>query len=376
MSRPIQARIFTHHLRHNLAVVKELTQQRPTWAVVKADAYGHGLKAALRALRASEGIALLNVEHATRARALGWVGKILLLEGIFCAQEMTELAHLRCDMVIHHEPQVTWLIEWLSQQSAKKQTEVLQHCALWLKLNSGMNRLGFKSAQYGVSYEILRNMGFTVNHMTHFANADDPKGAPSVASQWEIFCKATQFYDGLHTAANSAAILQHPLTHADMTRPGIMLYGAAPSGIYQDIATIGLKAGMSLRSEIIALQDLQVGDCVGYGGQFQASVPLKIAVIACGYADGYPRLAPNGTPVWVSGEQGLARGAIAPIVGRVSMDMITIDVTHLTHARVGLAVELWGEYVPIDTVAQPAQTVGYELMCGLAPRVPVIVIDE
>jgi alanine racemase len=225
-----------------------------------------------------------------------------------------------------------------------------------------------------VSYEILKNMGVEVNHMTHFANADDPSKKPTVMTQWEIFCKATQYYDGIKSAANSAAIISHPLTHAEMSRPGIMLYGASPSGNYQDIASLGLKAGMNLRSEIIAIQELQAGDMVGYGSQYQATKNTRVAVIACGYADGYPRHAPNGTPVWIGNMTNIAQGQIAPIVGRVSMDMLMVDVTEIPHAQIASPVELWGELLPIDEVAIAAQTVGYELMCGLASRVTVEVI--
>ena len=372
--RPIKASILTHNLRHNLILVKTLTHDLPTWAVVKANAYGHGLEAALKGFTKSEGIALLDIGHAAFARDLGWQGKILLLEGVFSKNDYDDAVHLSCDVVIHQEQQITWLIEWLGQQSTLMREHFIKKCAVWLKLNSGMNRLGFKSAQYGVSYEILKNMGVEVNHMTHFANADDPSKKPTVMTQWEIFCKATQYYDGIKSAANSAAIIGHPFTHAEMSRPGIMLYGASPSGNYQDIASLGLKAGMNLRSEIIAIQELQAGDMVGYGSQYQATKNTRIAVIACGYADGYPRHAPNGTPVWIGNMTNIAQGQIAPIVGRVSMDMLMVDVTEIPYAQVASPVELWGELLPIDEVAIAAQTVGYELMCGLANRVTVEVI--
>jgi alanine racemase len=372
--RPIKASILTHNLRHNLILVKTLTHDLPTWAVVKANAYGHGLEAALKGFATSEGIALLDIGHAALARDLGWQGKILLLEGVFSKNDYDDSVHLSCDVVIHQEQQITWLIEWMGQQSTLTREQFTKKCAVWLKLNSGMNRLGFKSAQYGVSYEILKNMGVEVNHMTHFANADDPSKKPTVMTQWEIFCKATQYYDGIKSAANSAAIISHPLTHAEMSRPGIMLYGASPSGNYQDIASLGLKAGMNLRSEIIAIQELQAGDMVGYGSQYQATKNTRVAVIACGYADGYPRHAPNGTPVWIGNMTNIAQGQIAPIVGRVSMDMLMVDVTEIPHAQIASPVELWGELLPIDEVAIAAQTVGYELMCGLASRVTVEVI--
>jgi alanine racemase len=367
--RPIKASILTQNLSHNLSRVKNVTNSTPTWAIVKANAYGHGLKPALDAFKDSEGIALLDMEHAALAREYAWDGRILLLEGIFAENDLDDVVNLSCEIVIHHEQQVTWLIQWLGRQSPQNLSKFLADCSIWLKLNSGMNRLGFKSAQYGVSYEILKQMGCTVHHLTHFANADDPQLSPSVKDQWEIFSKATQYVEGLRSAANSAAIIGHSYTHADMTRPGIMLYGASPSGKYEDIAHLGLKAGMNLRSEIIAFQELQVGDAVGYGSQFQAKKNTKIAVIACGYADGYPRSAPNGTPVWIGQLGNILDGATAPLVGRVSMDMLMVDVTNIAHAQIGSPVELWGELNPIDNVAFPAKTVGYELMCGLANRV-------
>ncbi len=367
--RPIKASILTQNLSHNLFKVKKMTNLTPTWAVVKANAYGHGLKPALKAFQDSEGIALLDMEHATLARELGWIGRVLLLEGIFTEDDLDDVVNLSCEIVIHHEQQVTWLIQWLGRQSLQNVNQFLTNCPIWLKLNSGMNRLGFKSAQYGVSYEILKQMGCTVHHLTHFANADDLQVLPSVKDQWEIFSKATQYAEGLKSAANSAAIIGHFFTHADMTRPGIMLYGASPSGKYEDIAHLGLKAGMNLRSEIIALQELQAGDTVGYGSQYQAKKNTKIAVIACGYADGYPRSAPNDTPVWIGKTGHILEGQIAPLVGRVSMDMMMVDVSNVSYAQIGSPVELWGELNPIDNVAFPAKTVGYELMCGLANRV-------
>ena len=367
--RPIKATILTHNLSHNLTRVKNLTHFLPTWAVVKANAYGHGLEPALKAFEKSEGIALLDLDDAALARKLGWKGKILLLEGVFSELDWIQATQLSCDVVVHHEEQVTWLIRFLEKKSSTEMDQLLKTCTIWLKLNSGMNRLGFKSAQYGVSYEILKNIGFHVNQMTHFANADDPATQPTVDSQWEIFTKATQFMDGLLSASNSAAIIHHPATHADMTRPGIMLYGASPSGKYDDIKLLDLKPGMNLRTQIIAIQEIQAGDSVGYGSQFKAQKNTKVAIIACGYADGYPRHAPNGTPVWVGKSENMNEGQIAPIIGRVSMDMITIDISNIPYATIGTSIELWGENLPIDDVAFHSKTVGYELMCALAPRV-------
>ena len=374
MHRPINATILTQNLCQNLRLAKNMCRHSSSWAVIKANAYGHTIEASLKGFSESEGLALLELEQASLARKLGWQKKILLLEGIFSIHDLDEVLLLHCDLVIHHEEQITHVLSWFKQQSARHQVDFLENCPIWLKLNSGMNRLGFKSAAYGVAFEVLKNLGCKVHHLTHFANADDDTKLPSVESQWDVFSKATQFFDGLRSAANSAAILYHPHTRANFIRPGIMLYGASPSGIHEDIATVGLKAGMNLRSEIIAIQELQAGDQVGYGSQFTATNNTKIAVIACGYADGYPRHAPNGTPVWIGSTHNILEGGIAGTAGRVSMDMMTVDVTQLPFAKVGSTVELWGEILPIDKVAQAAKTVGYELMCALAPRVSVNII--
>ena len=375
MSRPIQATIFTQNLSHNLAQVKKLTKARPTWAVVKANAYGHGLQAAYAGFAQSEGLALLDLHDAQLLREMGWKGKILLLEGIFTTDDLENCLRLDCDMVVHHASQLILIESWIKLLSPSKHEQVSQKIACWLKLNSGMNRLGFKSAQYVMAYQVLFGLGLTVNHLTHFANADTDHSLPTVSEQWQVFEHSTQFLEGFRSAANSAAILRHANTHADWTRPGIMLYGASPSGLWDDIAGYDLKPAMQLASVIISIQDLEPGQTVGYGGNFTATQMTRIGVIACGYADGYPRSAPLGTPVWV-GNNNSDHGCIVPVIGRVSMDMLTVDLSHAAFAEVGCPVELWGAKVPIDQVAKPAGTVGYELMCALAARVPVRVASN
>jgi alanine racemase len=368
--RPILATILTQNLRHNLSIVKKRTNNIPTWAVIKANAYGHTTQAALQGFANSEGIALLELEQVQVARKLGWLKKVLLLEGAFSARDYPEFQHLACDFVIHQQEQIEWLADYSQTLDISSLRSFQSHSQIWLKLNSGMNRLGFKSLAYLEAYQTLKAFGFQVNHLTHFANADEESMTPSVDQQWDLFQKTTQELEGYRSAANSAAILFHPRTHSDYTRPGIMLYGASPSGSFEDIAQEGLRATMCLSSQVIAIQNLDIGEQVGYGGQFTASRPTTIAVLACGYADGYPRHAPNGTPVWVGG----ASGCIAPLAGRVSMDMLTVDVTDIKNVRVGTPVELWGENLPIDHVAKASKTVGYELMCAVAPRVPVLMI--
>lgn len=373
-SRPIHAVIVTQNLRHNLNVVKNLTNHRPTWAVVKANAYGHSMDAAVSAFADSEGLALLEIEQACKVRSEGYQGRILLLEGIFCASDIEICASFAIDMVVHHVKQVKLLEDWIRVQPDDVVQGFVKRVQVWMKLNSGMNRLGFKSAEYGVIGHILKSLGITVNHLTHFANADEDSLSPSVSSQWEVFEQCTRFEDGLRSAANSAAIISHAFTHADWTRPGIMLYGASPSGRVGDIEGVGLRPGMLLRSEIIAIQEISKGETVGYGSAFTASRSMRIGVVACGYADGYPRNLPNGTPIWVAPET-WNKGSIAPLAGRVSMDMLTIDLSNSPQAKVGTPVEMWGEYIPIDEVAVRAGTIGYELMCGVTSRVPYLISD-
>lgn len=382
--RPTTATILTHNMCHNLEQVKKLSNHLPTWAVIKANAYGHTITAALEGFAKSEGIALLEIENAQLARSLGWEKKILMLEGAFFQSDYADYDELQCDFVIHQKEQMIWLSDYMKSLSSHKADMLVRRCEVWLKLNSGMNRLGFMPTEYLAAFDLLKNLGFRVHHLTHFANADVAGDAdlshtscpkPRVQDQWKLFKETIQDLEGLISAANSAALLHHPYTHGDFTRPGIMLYGAAASGRFAEIASYGLKPTMRLQSKVIAIQNLQAGEHVGYGGRFIADQLSQIAVIACGYADGYPRHAPNGTPVWICANERMPAGRMAPIAGRVSMDMITIDITGLP-VQVGDDVELWGEHLPIDDVASAAHTVGYELMCALSPRVKISITKE
>ncbi|GAB3538578.1 hypothetical protein GCM10027343_04670 [Noviherbaspirillum agri] len=235
-----------------------------------------------------------------------------------------------------------------------------------LKMNSGMNRLGFRPEEFRAAYERLRATASvaSISMMTHFANADDPSNAGMpMAEQLHRFHAATEGLPGVRSVSNSAAVLTRPDILSDWVRPGIMLYGGTPGGRTAD--EFGLKPAMTLASEIIGMQHVRAGDAVGYGSRFIADRPMTTGVVACGYADGYPRHAPNGTPV-------IVHGIKTRIVGRVSMDMITVDLTEVPNAHVGSKVVLWGEGLPIDEVASAAGTIGYELMCALAPRVAIV----
>jgi alanine racemase len=233
-----------------------------------------------------------------------------------------------------------------------------------------MNRLGFKPEAYRSAFHRLHAAGYHMHHMTHFANADQVDRLPTVDEQQELFNTTISGLDGATSLANSAAIMWHRNALGDWVRPGIMLYGASPTGLYADIEHANLHPVMHLHSEIIDIQDLHKGDRIGYGGRYEAPEAMRVGIVACGYADGYPRHAKDGTPVWVAiGEHGV----MCPLVGRVSMDMLTIDLRNAPQATIGSQVQLWGDKVPVDDVAQMSDTIGYELICAVAPRVPVAI---
>ncbi|MBI4194036.1 MAG: alanine racemase [Betaproteobacteria bacterium] len=353
MPRPISATIDLAALRHNLAMVRRHARRSRAFAVIKANGYGHGLERTARALREADGFALLEVDAAVRLREAGYRQRILLIEGFFDARELAAVIERRIAVVVHAAEQIGMLRDMPSGADL----DVL------LKVNTGMNRLGFAPARAPAVIEALRsNRGVgQITLMTHFANADDARG---VAWQMASFERAAQGAGLPRSLANSAAILRFPETHCDWVRPGIMLYGCSPFA--ENVgAGLDLRPAMTLASELIAVQRLEAGDTVGYGGMFTARHDMRIGVVACGYADGYPRHAPNGTPVAVDGR-------LTGTVGRVSMDMLCVDLSGVPEAQVGSRVVIWGEGNPIEKVAAASGTVGYELMCALAPRVPVV----
>jgi len=366
MTRPILAAIDTAAFEHNLAKIRDLAPESKIWCVIKARAYGHGLEAALRGLGSTDGFAVLDLEDARFLRDHGWQGRILLLEGLFHENELSLAHELTCDVVIHCDNQVTWLEGFEAQPHSRMN--------VFLKMNTGMNRLGFKPDAYRTAFHRLHAAGYHMHHMTHFANADQLNRSPTVDEQLEFFHLGIDGLPGSTSYGNSATILWHRNTLGDWVRPGVILYGVSPTGIYSDIEHSGLKPVMSLASEIIAIQDLAIGDRVGYGGIYEASEPMRIGIVACGYADGYPRHAKEGSPVWVSDPTMKNGGMICPIVGRISMDMLTIDLRGVPNAQIGTNVELWGKHVPVDVLAHHSGTIGYELICAVAPRVPVKII--
>ena len=369
MPRPIHATIHTAALRHNLAQVAKSAPDAKVWVVVKANAYGHGIERVFDGVRAADGFALLDLSEAERVRALGWRGPILLLEGVFEARDLELCSRLGLWHTVHCEEQIDML--------AAHKTNVAHR--VFLKMNSGMNRLGFKPHRFRAAWTRLDALPQVeeISLMTHFSDADGPAG---VAHQGAVFADATRDLPGERSLSNSAATLRHmgaagadagQALESDWIRPGIATYGSAPDYPQHDAAGWGLQPAMSLSASIIAVQELQAGDCVGYGSGFVASGAMRIGVVACGYADGYPRGCPTGTPVLVGGVPGRT-------IGRVSMDMLTVDLTPLPGAGIGTEVTLWGQApggatLSIDAVAHAAGTVGYELMCALAQRVRVLV---
>jgi len=350
--RPTKALISLDAMAHNLRIAREHVDAAQVFAVVKANAYGHGLSRAVRAFSAADGFAVLTLEEAANLRMMGIRKPILLLEGVFGADEWSACSELDVWPVLHHQAQ----LDWLSQQPPARPLHV------FLKLDSGMHRLGFPLASARAVIEQVRSnpslSGLTL--MTHFAQADEAAG---VAWQMQPFLLQVGDTGLPLSCANSAALLRYPETHGAWVRPGIMLYGTSP---FADVsaAELGLRPAMTLRSEIIALRTIKAGEGVGYGCLYRADRDRQIGVVACGYADGYPRHAPTGTPVLVDGQ-------LTRTLGRVSMDMLYVDLDGVAGAHVGTPVVLWGEGLSVDAVAAAAGTSSYELLCALAARVPV-----
>ncbi|KNC88854.1 catabolic alanine racemase DadX [Trabulsiella odontotermitis] len=356
MSRPVQASIDLQALRQNLNIIRRAAPQSRVWSVVKANAYGHGLERSWSALNSTDGFALLNLEEAIMLRERGWKGPILLLEGFFHADELALFDKYRLTTSIHSN----WQIKAIQNARLNAPLDV------YVKVNSGMNRLGFAPDRIHTVWQQLRALPGVgeMTLMSHFAVAERPDG---IVDAMKRVAQATEGLECARSLSNSAATMWHPEAHYDWVRPGIVLYGASPSGQWQDIANSGLKPVMTLSSEIIAVQNLKPGEGVGYGQRYRSTQEQRIGIVACGYADGYPRHAPDGTPVLVDGVR-------TGIVGTVSMDMLAVDLTPCPQAGIGTSVELWGKEIKIDDVASACGTVGYELMCALAPRVPVVTV--
>lgn len=361
MPRPILAVVNPAAISANIIKIKQLLKGVDVMPVVKANAYGHGLERVFSGLQNADALAILEMEGAAKLRACGWTKPIVLLEGCFDEADLHRAVELHCDWVVHSAPQLHDLEKLSGKTLAHKPR-------IYLKLNTGMNRLGFqpKEAADAIGWLDLfatKNAWPSPVLMTHFANADDvePRHSRPLAEAQHQQLTELKPPHWQSSLGNSAGVFNLPELAGDIVRPGIAIYGATPGP--GTAASYGLKPAMTFSSEIIAIQSVRKGDRVGYGSRWQATEDGRIGIVACGYADGYPRHAPDGTPVWIE-------GCVAPVAGRVSMDMMTIDLGNVPAARVGSKVELWGENVPVDLVAERCGTIGYELLCAVAPRVP------
>ncbi len=357
MPRPILVTIHNDVLKHNLKRVRGCCHGRDLWAVVKANAYGHGLSNAVDAFADADGLATLEMRDARTIRELGWKKRILLLEGFFDDDDLTDLQRYDVETVVHSE----WMIESL------KRLAPFSNLKVHVKINSGMNRLGFVPNRYESVYRELSSIqGCRVmGVVTHFANAEKFVPDDKVATvQRQLNAMGELSEDKGACMANSGAILFHDEVVGKAVRAGVVLYGISPDpGLTSK--ELGIIPAMTLSAKIIAIQNVKAGQAVGYGSRWIATKDSRIAVIACGYADGYPRSMPDGAPLWVENK-------IAPLVGSVSMDMITADVTDIDEAHVGSWVELWGQHICVNDLAKLCGTIGYELLTALAPRVPVV----
>lgn len=359
---PIRAQISLAAWRHNLARLQSAAPNSKLLAVIKANAYGHGAIEAARTLEGAAAFGVARLGEGVELRAAGVRKPIVLMEGVFSDAELTVALQHELDLVVHERYQIEML---------ERVTEVRHRPVIWLKLDTGMSRLGFQEGQAAEAATRLRALPLRgeLRVMTHFACADEP-GLPMTSEQMTRFDgqlktlvsasadRADPIVAGL---ANSAAILRSPSTHRDWVRAGIALYGSSPFAD-QDAAALGLKPVMTLTSRVIALRELKAGETVGYGATWRAARPSRIATIAAGYADGVPRHLRSGSPILIAGHR-------VSLVGRVSMDMITVDVTDVPGVTIGTEAVLWGEGLSVDEVAKAAGTIAYELLCGVTRRV-------
>lgn len=357
---PIRAVISRRAWQRNLALLRSTAPTSRMLAVIKANAYGHGAVEAARTLPADAyGVARLG--EGFELRAAGIMAPIVLMEGVFSPDELSLALKHRFDLVVHSSHQIDWLESYATAAG-------IESIVVWLKINTGMNRLGFDEGQAQTAARRLQSLAIVkeIRVMTHLATADE-SAHPLTTRQLAGFAAASVGIAGLRSVGNSAGILQGSNTQGDWVRAGIALYGSSPTS-ERTASELGLEPVMTLESEVIALRDLEVGESVGYGASWVAARPTRLAVVAAGYADGVPRSCPSGTPVLVAGQR-------TPLVGRVSMDMITVDVTDVPNVAIGDRVVLWGLGLSVDEIAKHAGTIGYELLCRVTARVPRVYVD-
>ncbi|AKH19535.1 alanine racemase [Sedimenticola thiotaurini] len=348
------ARIDFAALRHNLKRVRELAPNSRVFAVIKANAYGHGVMRVAPYLRDADGLAVARVDEAIRLRQNGMDQPLLVLEGFFGAEELDAAATYGLQVAVHQPEQLALL----------RQRQLAEPLVCWLKLDSGMHRLGFQPAAVTAAWQALQeipSVADEVRLMTHLSSADDLDDQTTLAQIATLRRFADQFGCAC-SIANSAGIISWPSARSDWIRPGIMLYGASPMA-GQTGEQIDLKPVMTLHSELIAVNHFAKGSPVGYSGIWTCPEDMPVGVVATGYGDGYPRHAPSGTPVLLNGRR-------VPLIGRVSMDMLTVDLRSQPTARPGDPVTLWGAGLPAEEVAASSGTIAYELFCGVTQRVP------
>lgn len=354
--RATKAIINLNAIQHNLSVIRRFAPDCKIMAVIKANAYGHGIVPVAQSLKKADLIAVACMNEAVKLRAALISHSILLLEGFFDEDELQQVLELNLDTVIHQQKQVDELLALAENYSDKKKIKV------WLKLDTGMNRLGFEQTEFLAAYQALSQCCLveSVNLMSHLACADDINN-PMNQQQIQKFKKIGKNLPGESSMANSAGIIAWPESHFDWVRPGIALFGCSPMTGYNGAAH-HLSAVMTLQSELIAIRRIKAGETVGYGACWQAEKTTRIGIVAIGYGDGYPRHAKTGTPVWINGKT-------YPLVGKVSMDMLAVDLANNEEFSVADKVILWGRELPVETIAQHANTISYTLLCGVTSRV-------
>lgn len=358
MNSLIRAEVSAAALRANLARVREVAPGSRVMAVVKANAYGHGLVSTALCLADADAFAVARLEEALALRGAGVRKPIVLLEGVFNAEQLAEAARQNLEIVVHEQEQIS-LIEGFAGS---------HRFSVWLKIDTGMNRLGFRPSRAQAALAQLEALGERLHDlklMTHFASSDE-RDSRLTREQLARFDVLTQGRVNARSLANSAALFAEPESRADWVRPGLALYGVSPFAD-QIGASLGLAPAMRLVSTVLAVREVPAGETVGYGGIWRAQRDTCIAIVAAGYGDGLPRALPNGTPVLVRGQRG-------ELAGRVSMDMIAVDVTGIDAVQVGDAAVLWGPEMPVEEIAAHAGTISYELLCGVSQRVPLTLV--
>ena len=352
MTPAAYATINVRSVSHNIKKVREYAPQAKIMAVIKANAYGHGLLLIASALKDVDAFAVARVDEGIRLRQAGFTKRIVILEGFVCEEELQVIIQNDLDIVVHSLEQIDILEKYTT----------IKKISVWLKHDTGMNRLGFKTNEFAPSYQRLtdcQNVNQSISLITHLSSADTKSSTTS--EQIKIFNESVKNYSAEKSIANSAGIIAWPDSIHDWVRPGLMLYGVSPF-IENTGKEIGLEPVMSLYSRLIAVKDIEKGETVGYAGTWVSDKKTKVGVVSIGYGDGYPRYAQSGTPVLINGKR-------VPLIGRVSMDMITVDLSDQIDVKLGDQVMLWGDGLAVEEIAKYADTIPYTLLCGITPRV-------